>query len=88
MEKNCQSPRLLILSIIQKLNSGQFGYEVIGAILDSPYYDTNQLFMGAVARRLWFLPSFLISYLLNTVEANALEKLKGFGMTAMEEPSL
>ena len=41
--------------------------------------------MGAVGRRLWFAPSSLIAYLLNSVETRALVKLKNAGMICMNE---
>ena len=70
------------------MNGGHFGYEIIGIVLDSPYYETKELFMGAVGRRLWFVPSAVIEYLLKVVEARALRKLANVQMGVMDESAI
>lgn len=29
------------MDVVNKLNKGYFGYEIVGLIMDSPYYDTK-----------------------------------------------
>jgi hypothetical protein len=53
--------------VIIKLNSGYFGYELIGLIADSPYYSTNDAFTDLLNQRLWFIPKFLVNYMLGLV---------------------
>ena len=68
------------MSILSKLNTGYFGYEIIGIILDSPYSNTKEMFMDLVGRKLWFCPNIAIDYLLGVVEKRAQERLFAAGI--------
>lgn len=77
-------PDYPIPQILHLLNTGYFGYEIIGLVLDSPYHNARDMIMDAVAMRAWLIPRGIVGWALGIVEGRAIGKLEANGIMAMD----
>lgn len=47
--------------------------------MDSPYYDTKQMFLDIASNQLWFIPKFLVNYIISNANERVKEKLEYMG---------